>query len=396
MSNELKPGYKQTEVGVIPEDWDVSNLESITDPQRTISYGIVQTGPSLANGIRCLRVVDIGNGKINSEGMITTSKTISDSYKRTILKAEDLIIPLRGKVGDIAIITDDFVGCNLTRGLALIAIRTSFSSHYCKQYISSSSTRRRLEQSMNGSALQEIPIAALRSFKIALPPTKAEQQSIAKALSDADALIESLEQLITKKRHIKQGAMQELLTGKRRLPGFSGEWEMMQLGGMVEIRKGQLITEKDAIPGTVPVIAGGKKPAYFHNKPNRSGKTITVSASGASAGYIAFFDTPIFASDCSTINEGLGYSIEFVYFQLQLKQEAIYKAQTGGAQPHIHPVDLMPLEIGVPAAAEQKAIATILSDMDTEIAALETQLAKTGSLKQGMMHELLTGKTRLI
>ena len=79
---------------------------------------------------------------------------------------------------------------------------------------------------MNGSALQEIPIATLRAFKIALPPTKAEQEAIAGALSDADALIESLEQLLVKKRYVKQGAMQELLTGKKRLPGFSGEWKV--------------------------------------------------------------------------------------------------------------------------------------------------------------------------
>jgi hypothetical protein len=198
MSN-VSAGYKQTEVGVIPEDWEVSNLESITDPKRSISYGIVQTGPNIQNGIRCLRVVDIEDGKINSGDMITTSKTISDSYKRTILKAEDLVMPLRGKVGDIAIVKNDLAGCNLTRGVALIAVRPDWSAHFCRQYISSPSTRNRLEQSMNGSALQEIPIAALRSFKIALPPTKAEQEAIAEALSDTDALIEALEQLITKK-----------------------------------------------------------------------------------------------------------------------------------------------------------------------------------------------------
>ena len=121
-----------------------------------------------------------------------------------------------------------------------------------------------------------------------------------------------------------------------------------------------------------------------------------MSASGASAGYVAFFDTPIFASDCSTISEGNGYSIEFVYFQLQLKQETIYKAQTGGAQPHIHAVDLMPLEVGWPTPSEQTAIAEVLSDMDAELAALEQRLAKTRDLKQGMMQELLTGRTRLV
>ena len=215
-------------------------------------------------------------------------------------------------------------------------------------------------------------------------------------MSDIDALLHGLERLITKKRNIKQAAMQQLLTGKTRLPGFSGEWEMKRLGDVVKISKGQLITEKHAISGVIPVIAGGKKPAYFHNKSNRIGKTITISASGASAGYVAFFDEPIFASDCSTISEGNDYSIEFIYSRLLLKQEIIFKAQTGGAQPHIHAVDLMPIEVGIPHLAEQTAIASVLSDMDAELADLEKRKDKTRNLKQAMMQELLTGRTRLV
>ena len=123
---------------------------------------------------------------------------------------------------------------------------------------------------------------------------------------------------------------------------------------------------------------------------------MTVSASGASAGYVAYWDKPIFASDCSTIGEGPTYSIEFIFHQLVLRQEAIYHAQTGGAQPHIHAKDLAPLSLTMPSLREQHAIATILSDMDEEIAALEAKLSKARQLKQGMMQELLTGRIRLI
>ena len=190
--------------------------------------------------------------------------------------------------------------------------------------------------------------------------------------------------------------MQLLLTGKKRLPGFDGKWEVKKLGKICKILKGQLITEKTCILGNVPVIAGGKTPAYFHNRANRPAKTITISASGASAGYVAFHPYPIFASDCSTIEEGLDYSIEFIFYKLQLIQESIYKMQTGGAQPHIHPVDLYPIEFPIPEKAEQTEIAKVLSDMDAEIEALETKFKKYEMIKQGMMQELLTGKTRLI
>lgn len=154
----VRPGFKESEVGMIPEDWVVNPLKAITQPNRPISYGIVQTGPNLPNGIRCIRVVDVADGRINEEGLITTSKQISESYRRTILQSGDLIMPLRGKVGDLAFVTEGFAGCNLTRGLALIAAREEYSPLYCGQYIRSSTTRSRLEQSMNGSALQEIPI----------------------------------------------------------------------------------------------------------------------------------------------------------------------------------------------------------------------------------------------
>jgi type I restriction enzyme S subunit len=250
---------------------------------------------------------------------------------------------------------------------------------------------------MAQSTRNQVPITAQRKLSVVLPPTTTEQESIAEALSDADALIESLEQLLAKKRHLKQGAMQELLTGKKRLPGFVGDWEDRQLGVIVEIRKGELITEEIAIPGPIPVIAGGKKPAYSHNASNRSGMTITISGSGANAGYISYYEEPIFASDCSTIGEGEHYSVKFIYFALMMNQNAIYKAQTGGAQPHIHPRDLSPLVIAIPANnEEQAAIAAVLSDMDAEIATMETKLTKGRQLKTGMMQELLTGRIRLI
>jgi type I restriction enzyme S subunit len=218
----VKPRYKQTEVGVIPEDWNVRSLQDSTEAQRPISYGIVQTGPHIPNGVPCLRVLDINDGRINKTELIRTSKQISDSYRRTLLKAGDLVIPLRGKVGDVGIIDEELEGANLTRGVALLAIRPELSGAYCAQFISWTATRKRLEQSMNGSALQEVPIATLRSFQIAIPSTAAEQCAIVAALSDMDAELAALEQRREKTRALKQAMMQELLTGKTRLVAAGG------------------------------------------------------------------------------------------------------------------------------------------------------------------------------
>ena len=144
------------------------------------------------------------------------------------------------------------------------------------------------------------------------------------------------------------------------------------------------------------MIAGGKKPAYFHNKSNRTGGVITVSASGASAGYVSKHEYPIFASDCSTI-EINDDNINFIYYLLKNRQNDIYYMQTGGAQPHIHPKDLRSIKIIVPLDnSERNRIANILSDMDEEISVLKIKLTKANQIKQGMMQNLLTGKIRLV
>lgn len=168
-----------------------------------------------------------------------------------------------------------------------------------------------------GSGQPLITGSQLKVLLIAKPSLN-EQRAIATALSDVDALLEELDRLIAKKRDLKQAAMQQLLTGQTRLPGFRNEWQTKALREIVRIEKGELITESNVVPGPIPVIAGGKRPAYFHGYANRSGKTVTISGSGANAGYVSFHASPIFASDCSTISESKDYSIEFIYYLLRV------------------------------------------------------------------------------
>lgn len=425
-AGQVPVGYKQTEVGVIPEDWETLMLSEITDEKRPISYGIVQTGPNVPSGVRCLRVLDINNGKVNKTGLITTSNQISFSYKRTILQAGDLVMPLRGKVGDIGIIDNDLVGSNLTRGVALISVQPNWSPTFCRQTISSEESRKRLEQSMNGSALQEIPIATLRSFRVPLPPTKAEQEAISEALSDADALIESLEQLIAKKRQIKQGAMQELLTppqgsgqtGKKRLPGFSGEWEVKTLGELAMIRSGGTPSTSQpqfwdgdipwCTPTDITALRGSKHLGETSRKITQAGLASSsaellpvnsiIMTSRATIGECAINLHPV------STNQGFKNfipfdktDVEFLFYLLTTQKGGFIGLCAGSTFLEIGKAQLIGYEVNIPPKkSEQTAIATILSDMDAEIAALETKLAKARQVKQGMMQELLTGRIRLV
>lgn len=393
----VKPAFKQTEVGVIPEDWEVCSLGEITDPKRPISYGIVQTGPSVQNGVPCLRVVDIDDGRVNKTDLISTSQTISNAYKRTILQSGDLVMPLRGKVGDVALIDAELAGCNLTRGVAVIALLRDYSAPYCKHFIASSATRTRLVQSMNGSALQEIPIAPLRAFEIALPPTLAEQQAIAEALSDADALIEALEQLLAKKRQIKQGTMQELLTGQKRLPGFSGEWEGMQLRALADLYQPTTISAKEFSESGYPVY-GANGVVGFYGQKNHDTWQVTVTCRGSTCGTVnRTVDQCWITGNAMVLNCDQNSLLNKEFFYHLLCNQDLSDCITGTGQPQIVRSPLAAFVVSIPRTVEeQTAIATILSDLDAELAALETKLTKARQLKQGMMQELLTGRIRLV
>ncbi|MDY0282174.1 MAG: restriction endonuclease subunit S [Salinivirgaceae bacterium] len=408
-------GYKQTEVGVIPEEWEVFSLSELTEPLRPISYGIVQTGPNVINGVRCLRVLDIHEGQIDKAELITTSKQISDSYRRTILKSGDLVMPLRGKVGDVGLVDEELEGANLTRGVALIAIQSGWSPVFCQQVISAASTRRRLEQAMNGSALQEIPIASLREFKIATPKSLPEQHAIAEALSDVDELLSALNRLIAKKGDIKQAAMQQLLTGQIRLPGFIGEWEMKRLGDLATIQRGASprpidspvwfddnssvgwVRISDVTHAEMFLLETAQRLSPLgvkYSRPVTTGSLIMSIC--ATVGRPIVTKINVCIHDGFVVFDNLQAEQLFLYYVLKWIEPDWSKHGQTGSQMNLNTGLINGTSISLPPRAEQTAIAKVLSDMDAELAALEERRDKTRLLKQGMMQELLTGRIRLV
>jgi len=317
--------------------------------------------------------------------------------KRTQLQKGDVLISITADIGIVSFVNESVpLPAYINQHIALVRFdQSKIDGKYASYYLAAENSQKWFRGLTDTGAKAGMSLPTIRKIRFACPPPS-EQRAIADALSDADALISELDQLIAKKRDLKQAAMQQLLTGQRRLPGFIEIWEKRPLGDVVKIQKGQLITNKTLSPGNVPVIAGGKQPAYFHAFANRSGRTITISASGASAGYVALYNVPIFASDCSTVSESPDYNLDFIYYQMASKQQIIYKSQTGGAQPHVHAKDLNPIMFFFPPLAEQGAIAAVLSDMDAELSALEARRDKAIALKRGMMQELLTGRIRLV
>ncbi|MGE0077507.1 MAG: restriction endonuclease subunit S [Bacteroidales bacterium] len=387
---EVKQGYKKTEIGIIPEDWEVVHIGNLFE----FKNGLNKEKQYFGKGTPIVNYMDVykNNGLYANgiQGKVTLSRQEIKNYE---VKKGDVFFTRTSEtvdeIGVSSVMLED-VKDTVFSGFILRARpkNNSLFDNYKKYCFSTQQVRKEITNKSTYTTRALTNGRLLSQVKIPLPSYK-EQTAIATALSDTDALIESLENLIAKKRLIKQGAMQELLKPKE-------GWEMKKLGDSLVIKKGQLITESKTINGNIPVIAGGKTPAYFHNKANRFGKTITVSCSGASAGYVAFHNYPIFASDCSTIEEHKDYSIQYIFYLLLSIQDKIYKMQTGGAQPHIHPSDLRPIELPFPKKEKQEQIATILSDMDKEVEALEFKLEKYRKIKVGMMQQLLTGKIRLV
>jgi type I restriction enzyme S subunit len=233
----------------------------------------------------------------------------------------------------------------------------------------------------------------LFQYAIPLPPTLAEQEAIAGALSDADAWIESLEQLIAKKRQIKQGAMQELLTGKRRLPGFSGKWETKRLGDVLRVRHGKSQKEIAVENGRYPILASGGEIGRT-NTALYSGPSVLIGRKGT-IDAPQYSESPFWSVDTLFFTEiDKDHCAKWFYYRFCLVQWRKYNEASG--VPSLNARTIEAIELALPELKEQTAIASVLSDMDTEIEALESKLAKACEIKQGMMQELLTGRIRLI
>ena len=426
---EVKRGYKQTETGVIPHDWNQPALGSLT---MLMTNGFVGTATSHyvnnENGVLYIQGYNIKENAFNFHGVKFVSEQFHRAHMKSCLRGGDLLTVQTGEVGQTTIVPDELAGSNCH---ALIISRFD-RKHVCpafvSQYLNSNTGRSRLRLIETGTTMKHLNVSDMLEFTIPLPPTNAEQETIAEALSDADALIKSLKQLLTKKRQIKKGAMQELLTGKKRLPGFSGEWETGTFGEIFQYHPTATNSRNDLLSaGDAFYIHYGDIHTRFHNhldfgvvKPPRIDRSRCSNAALLKNGDWVM-------ADASEDHKGVGKSIEIQGLDtsmaavaglhtfllrekiptfspsfkghlgnLKFLHDQFLRVATGMKVFGVSKAALQEIELPIPHPKEQTAIATILSGMDAEITALEARLSKTRQIKQGMMHELLTGRIRLL
>lgn len=413
---ELRAGYRQTEIGFIPDGWDVKTLGSMVFSHNS---GVYKNQLMYGRGHAIVGVSDIyAIDKVDGQAFPVVPLSPQERAKFS-LKANDLLY------GESSLVRE---GIARTVYVTKRGCGTAFAWHtrrysvnpriilspYLYYYLQSRPARAHMISNSIQTAITGINTTAYFSCPVITPPLR-EQEAIAEALSDADALIESLEQLVAKKRQIKQGAMQELLTGKRRLPGFGGEWGRKRLADLASLSKAGInpadspkaLCTHFSLPafdaGEVPVVEEGGE--IGSNKFLVPEGAVLISKLNPRIPRVwAPKEIPTNAV-CSTEflvlvpreQTDRGYLAAVCMSPDVCYQMELHAIGTTGSHQRINPSQAMSIEVSAPFdRAEQSAIASALLVMESELALLIQKLTKARAIKQGMMQELLTGKTRLI
>jgi type I restriction enzyme S subunit len=412
----------QTEVGVIPAEWEVQPCSEVSD---RIMVGIVirPTQYYVPHGVPAFRSANIREDGITDSDLVYISASSNALLAKSQTRTGDVLTVRTGYPGTSAVVRPAHAGCNC---IDILITRPSrrILSDFLAIWINSSFGKEQVLRNQGGLAQKHFNVGDMRNLVVALPALP-EQRAIATALNDVDALLGGLDRLIAKKRDLRQAAMQQLLTGQTRLPGFHGEWEVKRLGDHVTfLRNGvnsraELLPEgrvrylhygdvhackdTDLSPDSLPFLPDAKAVRLDRL---RDGDLIFADASEDIAGVsksvelrgigntevVPGLHTIAARFDKTVLADGFkGFLQSCPPFATHLRRLAAGTKVYATNRAHIASV-----EMRLPRGPEQVAIAAVLSDMESELAALEARRLKTRDLKQAMMQELLTGKTRLV
>lgn len=404
---ELKKGYKQTEVGAIPNDWNICKLGDIAYITKLAGYEYSKYFNSYKDGgeIIVIRGTNITHNRMDLADVKTIPKKISDFLHRSKLNKNDLVFAYVGTIGPIYLVEEND-RYHLGPNTAKISVNADLNVSFINTYFKSNLIRKEIIDHTSIGAQPSLSMSKIRKFNIILPTSKIEQAAIASALSDADALISSLEKLIAKKRLIKQGAMQHLLKPKK-------GWEVKKLGEVGTIITGSTpptqITKywNGSIPWITPTDISNIDKNIVHSEREISNEGLSVirklPENTLLVTCIASIGKNAILRNKGACNQQINaiipfheYDVDFLYYLIEKNKQYLLGKAGITATLMISKKDFSEILFSFPSKEEQTHIATILSDMDAELSALEQKLEKYKKIKLGMMQELLTGKVRLI
>ena len=385
-------------IGSIPDEWDIVTVAEIVERKPNAIVGgpfgsdLVSTD-YVPSGIPVIRGANMSAASVSGD-FVFISEAKGKSLASNMAAPGDVVFTQRGTLGQVAIVPEGpFEKYLISQSqMKLSANGDIVHKPYLLHYFASSAGQKQILDSAIQTGVPHTNLTILRNYAVPMPAYP-EQEAIAEALSDADALIEGLERLIAKKRLIKQGAMQDLLTAKRRLPGFSGEWVERKLGALLTVRHGRSQKEVEVPSGQYPILATGGQigtaDSYLWDKPSvLIGRKGTIDRP-------QFVETPFWTVDTLFYTDiQLPNDPRFMFYVFQRIDWQSYNEASG--VPSLNAKTIENINVFVPGSDEQIAISAVLSDMDAEIQALETRLEKAKQVKEGMMQNLLTGRIRLV
>ena len=402
--------FKETEIGKIPVDWELFTLKEISSVTRLAGYEYSKYWKETVNGeIIGLRGFNIGKNKIIQRDLVYISDQLSKKLIRSRLFINDIIYPCVGTIGNAVVISENDK-YHIQQNIAKITPNTQkINPFYLSHFLMSDFGIKEIERFNGSSSQPNILVGSLRQYNIFFPPLS-EQEKIAEVLSDTDLWIESTEALLAKKRQIKKGAMQKLLSPKE-------DWEVRKLGEMVSLAKSggtPLSSNAKYYDGEIPFLSISdmtEQGKYL----TRTSKSVSQEGIDNSASWVVPINSIIYSMYASvgfvSINKiematsqavinlifKPEYDLNYMYYFLTSIQIEVLQFVGEGTQKNLNAQTVKNLDIRIPKSLKtQQEIAEILSSMDLEIESLENRLQKARQLKQGMMQDLLTGKVRLI
>lgn len=396
--NNISQGYKQTELGIIPEDWKVVNLGNIAKVNGRIGFRGYTVADLVPKGFGAITLSpsNIINNQIDYSNCTYISwYKYHESPEIKVRDGDILLVKTGSTFGKSAFVKDLPEKATINPQFVLLN-NFKCDSRYLSYVIAHDIIQNQIHADIVGGAIPTLSQEKIANFTLFAPIDIAEQRAIAEALSDVDGLIAALDKKIAKKRLLKQGAMQQLLTGKKRLPSFTDEWKYVALEHLLEYEQPTkyLVQSTDYIESGTPVLTAGKTFILGYTAETKGIYTnlpvIIFDDFTTDSKYV----TMPFKAKSSAMKmlqlKDRRYNLRLVYELMQLIQFPLYDHQRYWISEYSK------LQVYIPSDfKEQQAIATILSDMDKEIADLEAQRDKYRLLKSGMMQKLLTGQIRL-
>ncbi len=361
------------------------------------------TAPDEGEGYPLIRTPNVGKGRLDLNGVHRVSESVyKQRIQRGAPRANDLIFAREAPAGNVALVQENQTVCLGQRTVLIRPNVQKVNPQYLVYYLLSPKPQYELLGTANGATVAHVNLPAIRNLKIELPE-KSVQDKIGTILVTYDDLIENNQKQIKLLEEAAQRLYKEWFVDLR-FPGHENTkivdgvpegWHRGTVGRIAEFKRGRTITKAQVKGGNVPVVAGGLEPAYYHNVANTKAPVITISASGANAGFVRLYGVDVFASDCSFV-DGLGTeSLFFVYEFLKESKVSIDQLQKGSAQPHVYAKDINAMKITIPEKEYLERFDRYAKVYFNKIKTLQGQNDRLKTARDLLLPKLMSGEVEV-